>query len=184
MRGSEHIGATVRAAIVDALGDKIAEIRDRLDLSESALVAPDASDIFDHPFPPLEAERWPFIVIVPQSVTDTRVVDVTLTGTEYELTYPVRVFAFVRGQEYDDTNLAIQRTTLALRECILSMRLASEDIKIDPRSLRESYAEVDDETERRTIGASYVEFSLTATETLEDTGTVPATSTEVLTELL
>lgn len=193
MRGPEGAAEVIRARLAGGLPAMVAELNDRLGLAGTAAeLAPPGALIDGTPRgliaaqerPELPLDLWPAFLVVAQSMTAQRRIDVVDEGIVYRRRYPVRVFIWARGEAaidvgaavdtsdrgFVDTDLRRKRYTLAVVELLLGLQHLGDGTYLDEVSLRESYSDVMlDEDLAATIAASWVQIDVELDELLART---------------
>lgn len=176
MHGPEDVAKRAVEWLTGRIPARLRIIEARLGLEEATLADP--SQVLDHERGPIGLEDWPSVFVLPQELVSTDPIDVHPDGAEeYLNTYRTQVLAWVRADDYADTNALRLRYALAIREALLerkSLELGNgltagnphHDLSIDPRTIRESYSPLIDD-EGRTIAGVTVTVNITARELLE-----------------
>lgn len=181
MLGPEGITRGVYLRAEADLPGRLAALRERYGAAPADL--PDLARIYPSEIQTLSIERFPALAVVVTSTTGqlgNRQTDVDATGEEYSYRYNVQLYAYAVADDEAATSLAILRYTLAVREAFLSNKILPVDAPhaatIDPRTLIESYSELD-QRDSKFIAASMVQFEVVSHEWLAAPGdfTQPAT---------
>jgi hypothetical protein len=179
MIGSEGVGQAVAAWLEYRLPTRLRILEARLGLQPGELVDP--SLIEDHETGPIAIEQWPAIYALPQKMSDLKVVETAEGDQTYRVTYPVRILAWVRANDYGTTDLLRKRYALAIREALLERKQLTPApeyggpgwgdhtaaVTINPASIREDYSGLVDDQSGATIAGTWVDVDVTFTETLE-----------------
>lgn len=171
MLGSEGVVRGLHANLETYVPRRLAALRARFDADLGTL--PDIRRIYPDEVTALSIEKFPALVI---TVPDTdgkltnRQTDLDSTFEEYSYRYNIRLFVYVVEAESLATSRLIKRTTLGVREALLTRKILPvpqpDSAEIDPQTIRESYSEVE-EGERGHIAASFIEFQIVTHERLD-----------------
>lgn len=170
MLGSEGVVRGLHANLEVNVPRRMAGLRERFDADLATL--PDIRRIYADEVEALSIEKFPALVI---TVPDTdgkltnRQTDLDSTFEEYSYRYNIRLFAYVIGADSMATSRLIKRTTLGVREALLTKKILpvgdDDRAEIDPQTIKESYSEVE-KGQRGYLAASYVEFQVVTHEVL------------------
>lgn len=137
----------------------------------------------------LDGDGWPAVIVDGRDTTNIERID-TVDGSEvYAVTYRLRAMAFARGDqpgasapnladvrdEAEDVTARRDDYVLAIREALLLNRVTELEpggtvLKVDERSLVESYSDVMPDEVGRTIAAGYVDLAVIMEERLDVAG--------------
>ena len=170
MLGPEGVtrGVTLHAARY--LPERLALLRARY--ADQPLDLPDLAEIYPHEIQTASIEKFPALAVVVPNTTGqlgNRQTDVDATGEEYSYRYPVQLYAYAVADDEAATSLAILRYTLAVREAFLADKILPVDAPhyatVDPRTLIESYSELD-RRDSKFIAASMIQIEIVTHEWL------------------
>lgn len=163
MNGPEDVAEAIRSHLATALPERLALLRLALAADEATL--PDPALITAQERDLLDLGEWPALFVVVQRLARLRRVDgPNADGTlDYLADYPTRVFGFVRGQGYETVDLLRKRYVRAVREALFT---AQEATHIDEASYVESYSDVDEDSQKRSIAGFYADVTVTVPETM------------------
>jgi len=174
MLGPEGVTRGVYLHASNKLPGRLAQLRTRYGTDPASL--PDLARIYPHEVQTLSIERFPALAVVVPNTTGqlgNRQTDVDATGEEYSYRYPVQLYSYAVADDEAATSLAILRYTLAVRELFLADKILPVDAPhravIDPRTLIESYSELD-KRDAQFIAASMVQFEVVTHEWLAAPG--------------
>lgn len=169
MRGLEEAAGVVAGVLAARLPAQLAALETRLGLPAGSVERPQL--VAPHDLGRIPLEDWPAVLVVGQTTEDLRRLDVDVEGTIYLVRYRLRVYALARGDEEAATDLARKRLTLAVREVLLGYQaLRDAGGTVDERSLRESYSDVERDTDGATVAGAYLELVVALEERLAATG--------------
>lgn len=116
----------------------------------------------------VEAERWPFLLVVPVRTVQLRLLDTHDDGSRsFDGVYLIRVFCYVRAAGYDQVSSVRGRLSLAVREVILASPSPAAGTKIEAADLVEEFSDVDtSEDLGGSVAGTYLEFTVRVRETL------------------
>jgi hypothetical protein len=153
------------------LPGRLAILRARYGTDAAGL--PDFATIYPDEIIARSIEQFPALSIVIPNTTGqlgNRTTDVDAAFEEYSYRYTVQLYAYVIGDTPAAASLAIKRYTLAVRELFLADKILpvsdGNDATIDPKTLVESYSELDTR-ESQFILASVVQFEVVTHERLD-----------------
>lgn len=169
MSGPEDVAELLRAHLADAVPTRLDELRAELSLTTKVL--PDPKLVTAQERDLVNLAEWPAIFVVVQRLEGLRRNDgPNEDGTvTYRARYPVRVFVFVRADGYEPTDLLRKRYVRATREVLFA---GQEVAELDERSYSESYSDVGQDDNKRSIAGFYADFTV---ELDEDLAARPAT---------
>lgn len=179
MIGPEGAGAITAAWLLSRLPARLAIIEARLELEPGSLATP--SLVEDHETGPIALEEWPAVYVLPQRVTDVRLIEHADGAEDYRVTYAVRILMWVRATSHGDTDLLRKRYALATREALLERKQLSPPpgylepgygddtsiVTVNPATIREDYSGLVDTDSAATIAGAWLDVELAFTETLE-----------------
>lgn len=143
----------------------------------------------------MDGDAWPAVIVDGRDTLNIERVDLVDGSEVYAVTYRLRVLGFVRGgqpggeapnaehvrDDHEDTTARRDELILAIREALLAHRALDLDggtaLKVDERSLVESYSEVMPDEVGRSIAAGYVELSVIMEERLHLDGLAEVATT-------
>lgn len=185
MKGPEYAAQVLLDSVEARLPAKLAAIRARLDLADPIPDGdpgplPDPVTFAARDEGALGWEKFPAILVIAQTAAGMERLDEVDGVQVYRVRYPVRVFSWLTGVDYTESDLRRKRYALAVRELLLAQSVLADDANLDPTGLRESYsdiAELADETATASqiVAALYTEVAVEVKELLEpDLGVPPA----------
>jgi hypothetical protein len=181
MLGPEGVTRGVYLHAEAALPGRLAMLRERYDVD--AVQLPDFAAINPDEVQTASIERFPFLAVVVTNTTGqlgNRATDVDASGEEYSYRYNVQLYVYVLEDNEATTSMNLKRYTLAVREAFLADKILPVDdphhAVIDPRTLIESYSELD-RRDAMFLAASFVQFEVVTHEWLGAPGSFgePAT---------
>lgn len=181
MLGSEGVTRGVYMHALTTLPGRLQQLRERYEVSAAKL--PDFTEIFPDEVQQASIEKFPILAVVVTSTTGqlgNRATDVDAQGEEYSYRYNVQLYTYVLEDDESTTSLNLKRYTLAVREAFLADKILPVEqphhASVDPRTLIESYSELD-KRGNRYIAASFVQFEVVTHEWLGAPGSFgePAT---------
>lgn len=167
MRGPEDAIAVVMARL-EAMPAKLAALAIRLGVDPATLPAPALILDVDQP----EIDSWPALTCVEREIPRVDELDRGVddgVAQEWRVAYGLRVYGWVRGQEFADTATLRRRYVLALLELLLESPSLGDAVgaRFAPSSLRFNFTDVGvDATSARSIAALYVDLEVTLDEVL------------------
>jgi hypothetical protein len=182
MLGPEGVTRGVFMHAAAALPGRLAQLRERYAATVGDL--PDFASIYPDEISTKSIERFPALAVVIPNTTGqlgNRQTDVDATGEEYSYRYNIQLYSYAVADNEAETSKAIKRYTLAVREAFLADKIlpvdAPHSATVDPRTLIESYSELD-KRDSMFIAASMVQFEVVTHEWLAAPGSfdnTPAT---------
>jgi hypothetical protein len=176
VNGPEGAGSLCLSVLQAHLPTKITELEARLSLAAGAIGQPGLITSDDRPASSLELSAYPGVIVDTRRLLSIEMSDQSVTGTgppsagrEYLCRYQMRVWFWVRDQEYGGVTAKRDRYALAIREVLLQNEAWSGlDAFINEDSITESYSDVAEveEGDMRQLAGAFVDFSATMTEVL------------------
>lgn len=176
MQGAEAARKLAAGRFEATIPDKLAELRQRYGADPSPTADLDQAGTLPavalfgaSERARLEADEWPALLV-------TRLRTPTLATLEpvdggmvlYRVSYRLRAYLYVRGQEFDDVTDKVDRYVLAVREVLLANLglAASPELGafVDPNGVVEDYSGVELDDVGRTVGAAFIDFGLSLQE--------------------
>lgn len=170
MRGPEAARKLVNGYLAAHMADKVDELAFRFGLDPAP--APGEDDVagtLPHVAyfaagerAQLAGERWP-AMLTTRLTAPTMVASDQGAAVLYKVSYRLRTYIYARGQDEDDVIDRVDRYTLGAREVLLDNLNLDDELgaKINPTGWLESYSAVEfDRSSSRSVGASYIEFTL------------------------
>jgi hypothetical protein len=155
------------------LPGRLAILRARYGTDAAPGNLPDFATIYPDEIITRSIEQFPALSIVIPNTTGqigNRQTDLDAMFEEYSYRYTVQLYSYVLGDTPAAASLAIKRYTLAVRESFLFDKILpvadGNDATIDPKTLVESYSELDTR-ESQFILASVVQFEVVTHERLD-----------------
>lgn len=113
-------------------------------------------------------DDWPFLLVVAQGMPQLRGSGMEPDGTrEYRARYTTRVFAWVRGNGYEEVDAVRARLVLAAREVLLTGQQLAATVRIDETTWDERYSDVGtDDALATSVGAAWLGFVVEVQEDL------------------
>jgi hypothetical protein len=171
MLGPEGVTRGLFLHAVANLPGRMGILRARYGASTADL--PDFANYYPDEIGTLSIEKFPALAVVVSGTTGelgNRQTDVDATYEEYSYRYKVQLYAYAMGATGPETSQKIKRYTLAVREAFLADKILpvgdTDAATVDPRSLVESYSELDMSKDQY-IAASYVQFEVVTHERLD-----------------
>lgn len=163
MSGPETVADALVAHLAATMPDELAGLAAELGVPAPKLPAPKLISPQERDL--LNLAEWPAMFVVVQRLEALRRVDgPNDDGTvTYRARYPVRVFVFVREKGYEATDLLRKRYVAALRAVLFA---GQEAVDLDERSYTESYSDVGEDDNKRTIAGAYADFAVEVDEHL------------------
>lgn len=165
MRGPDDAARLVAGRLERRVPLKLIELEGRLGLPPATIDRPRLYAAEERP--QIELDLWPAIIVVPREA-DLILTDRVSGSETYDVNYRLRVYAFARGETFEETSTARHRLALAVREVILERpSLGDAGARVDVSGYRESYSDVDiEDRDGRSIAGAYAEFGLIIEETM------------------
>ncbi|QDK01895.1 hypothetical protein SEA_VIBAKI_14 [Arthrobacter phage Vibaki] len=171
MLGAEGVTRGMFMHAVEQLPGRMALLRARYGATTSDL--PDFASFFADEIATLSIEKFPAIAFVNPGTTGelgNRQTDVDTDFEEYSYRYRVQVYVYAMADTGPATSLAVKRCALAVREAYLADKILpvgpDNSAEIDPRSIVESYSELD-QKDAQYIAAAFVQFEVVTHERLD-----------------
>lgn len=172
MLGPEGVTRGMFLHAVANLPARLGILRARYGASTDDLRDVAAGSFFPDEIGSLSIEKFPAVAFVTPGTTGefgNRQTDVDASFEEYSYRYRVQVYVYAAADTGPATSLAVKRYALAVREMFLADKIlpvpGDDDAEIDPKSLIESYSELD-QSGKQYIGAAYVQFDVVTHERL------------------
>lgn len=171
MLGAEGVSSAIIQKIRDNAEGKIAQLRARYGAAADVLPMPAALYTTDQDV--LSIENYPAIICTTVDTTG-RIGNRQLSSDGevdvYQYKYRMRVFVYVTGHDYTDTDLLRKRFVLALREILLTNLIlvdeAGQYALMEPNSVKESYSDVASNAASQLLAGAYLELEVTTAESL------------------
>ncbi len=171
MLGAEGVTRGMFMHAVGMMPARMGVLRERYGAALADL--PDVANFFPDEITNLSIEQFPAVAFVNPGTTGelgNRVTDVDAMFEEYSYRYKVQVYVWAAADTGPATSLAVKRYALAVRETFLADKILpvgpDQSAEIDPRSIVESYSELDTR-DSQYIGAAYVQFDVVTHERLD-----------------
>lgn len=124
---------------------------------------PNPVHVRPHFIPNLDVDDYPAICVTeldtPTGLTGARGVHQEMAFTSYIYRYPFRVFVYVRGADYGDTELQLKRYLTAMRESLLENTVLTNNddavVHIDPSTITENFYPPEEDA-TKVLGAGYL----------------------------
>jgi len=180
MLGAEGVTRGMFMHAVEQLPGRMQLLRERYGATADDL--PDFASFFPDEIATLSIEKFPAVAFINPGTTGelgNRQTDVESTFEEYSYRYRVQVYVYATADTGPATSLAVKRYALAVREAYLADKILpvgpNNSAEIDPKSIVESYSELD-QKDNEYIAAAYVQFDVVTHERLDyvNTFTDPA----------
>lgn len=170
MLGAEGVTRGMFLHAVESLPARMGILRERYAADTADL--PDFASYFPDEISTLSIEKFPAVAFVTPGTTGelgNRQTDLDAAFEEYSYRYRVQVYVYAAADTGPATSLAVKRCALAVREAFLANKILpvgdTDAAEIDPRSIIESYSELD-QTDNQYIAAAYVQFEVVTYERL------------------
>jgi len=168
------IAASLVASTLEAnLPAKIAELETRYGLVPGTIGPPGL--VADYPQPPttLSLNDYPAVMVDAVRLVNLMPLDIVNGNLSYLGRYQLRVFTYVRDQEFAATAAKQRRYALAVTEVLLGHQgLMTTGARVDDSTFTGDFSDID-HSDERAIAAAFLEFEMT----LEEMLTTPALAT-------
>lgn len=171
MYGHEGVTRDLLARVRERTPAWLGDIRYRAGLSTGQLLPP--VSVTPYFVPQYDLDDYPAISITeldtPTGLTGSRGVTADASYNVYVYNYPFRIFIYVQGHDYGDTELQLKRYLTAVRSALLEdVVLTANDqahVTIQTESLTEAFY-APDESANQILGAGFVGVILRSEETI------------------
>lgn len=171
MYGHEGASRDLTDRMLTRLPARLASIRIEKTATRGQL--PDPGLVKPHFVPDIDSSQYPAICITeldtPTGLTGSRGVVSDMQYDVFTYRYPFRIWVYVMGKTYGDTELLLKRYLTAVRESLLENRVLTDtdeaSVTIDAATITEAF-DVPDETARQVLGVGYVGVVLESTEVI------------------
>lgn len=176
--GVEGASLLLKKRLVDELEKEVIQLNSELALAEGFLT----TDGFSKILPSIpdgikigsrdQIDEWPAIFIVPQDTgrvgeaSRTEMQEVNEISITYVYTYRFKLFVWVRGQTYEETEILRDRLALCVRRAFLRNPKLSSAGSVVPDTVQESYSDVGAGEAGRSIAGAWLECQVRNEETI------------------
>lgn len=153
MIGVRGVRAALSARLSDRINEKVTELSVRESLT--ARSKPGTVRVFTRDPGKLGLDKLPAVAVIPEGTSTERGPVRMAAGAfteEYEYTYRMWVYGWVKGPTTDDTDDRRDVLALAVREVLLQGRALTEHIIIDPNTYLEEYDDVTSQAQTAVAG--------------------------------
>lgn len=174
-----HEGATrdLTDRIAERLPVRIASIRTERGATSDQLPMP--ARVRPHWVTAIDADRYPYIAVTeldtPTGLVGSRGIHNSMPYSSFTYRYPFRIWVYVSGRTYGDTELQLKRYLTAIREVLLeNLVLVDHNVAsvfFDTETIAENFFPPE-ETARDVLGAGFVGVVLVSTEVVNPAGVV------------
>lgn len=171
MYGHEGAARDLKRRMAERVPAHLAAIRRERGATLAQL--PDPALVKAHFVASLDVDDYPAICVTeldtPTGLTGSRGISQQMAYTAYTYRYPFRVFVYVRGQDYGDTELKLKRYLTAMRMALLEdLMLTATDqatVAVDVGTITENFFQPDEDA-RSALGAGYLAVVLESEEVI------------------
>lgn len=180
MYGHEGASRDLTRRMKSRLPARLASIR--IEKTATVEQLPNPGLVRPHFVPDLDLTDYPAICITeldtPSGLTGSRGITSDMQYDQYTYRYPFRIWVYIMGKTYGDTELLLKRYLTAVRESLLEDRVLADtdeaSVIIDASTIVEAF-DVPDETATQVLGVGYVGLVLESTEVINAIFTGAAT---------